>query len=264
MIDLTKSWPLGLNRRNWWQFTLFFIALIAGLYLIDILASRGAQAFPAQVVAFFAWLTEWGESDWILIPTLAFTVLCGLLALAIPKRIPKLALLQMTQLFGFIFIGVGLPGLVAALLKRIIGRGRPELYDSIGSLGFQNIFNAYPYQSFPSGHATTALGMAFVVGFLSPRWFPAFLAFGLGIAASRVIVGAHYPTDVLAGMVLGTLGAYLVRNFFASRRWVFEFTPSGNVRPRNLSAVRRLIRGNKRKTVSGPRDSAPVLPTDRP
>lgn len=264
MIDLAKPWPLGLNRRNWWQFALLFATLVAALYWIDITASRYAGSFPPEVIGFFEWLTEWGESDWILIPSLAFAVLCGVLAFVIPKRIPKLALLQMTQVFAFIFIGVGLPGLIANLLKRTIGRGRPELFDQVGSLGFQNFANNYAFESFPSGHATTALGMAFVVGFLAPRWFPALLAFGLGIAISRVVVGAHYPTDVLAGMALGTLGAYAVRNFFALRRWGFEFAQNGNVRLRDAVAVRRLIKGNKRKKANSPRDSAAALPSDRP
>jgi hypothetical protein len=40
--------------------------------------------------------------------------------------------------------------------------------------------------------------------------------------------------------VLGTLGAYAVRYFFATRRWGFEFTPDGRVAQRSLVAVKRL------------------------
>jgi membrane-associated phospholipid phosphatase len=62
------------------------------------------------------------------------------------------------------------------------------------------------------------------------------------IAISRVIIGAHYPSDVVGGAVLGTLGAYAVRNFFAERRWVFRVRPDGRIVRRRLAAVQRLLR----------------------
>jgi membrane-associated phospholipid phosphatase len=69
------------------------------------------------------------------------------------------------------------------------------------------------------------------------------LALATLVAVSRIVIGAHYPTDVLGGVVLGTLGAYAVRNFFAERRWIFRVLPDGRVVPRRLAAVQRLIRG---------------------
>ena len=51
------------------------------------------------------------------------------------------------------------------------------------------------------------------------------------IFISRVIVTAHHPSDVMAGALLGTIGALMVRNYFASRRIVFGVTPDGAVEP---------------------------------
>lgn len=245
MIDLSKPWPLGLSRTTWWRFALAFAALLAVSVWFDPWFSVTARAWPTPVNDFLAYITDYGLSDWILIPSLALMIVSGLLGLAIPKRTPKLALLEMTQLHAFIFIGVGLPGLIANLIKRAIGRPRPELLDQLGHLDFTPILNDWTYQSFPSGHSTTSFAIAFVIGFLSRRWLLPLLVVAVIVGVSRVAVGAHYPTDVMGGAVVGSLGAYAVRAFFASRGWLFVYRPDGTIALRDFAAVRRLVRSRK-------------------
>jgi len=246
MIDLSKPWPLGLSRATWWRFALASVALLAAVVWFDPWLSATARAWPRPVNDVFAAVTDYGLSDWILIPSLFLMLLCAGLALLMRKRwAPRLALIEMTQLYAFIFIGVGLPGLLSNLIKRAIGRGRPELFDQVGSLNFQNVFNDWTYQSFPSGHTTTAFAFAFVVGFLSRRWFLPLLLVAAVIGVSRVAVGAHYPTDVLGGIIVGTLGAYAVRSFFAARGWLFSIAPDGTIALRSFAATRRLVRSRK-------------------
>ncbi len=247
MIDLSNPLPFGLSRRNWPLFAGGFVVILGVLLLFDHPLSVLASTQTPQVTQFFAEVTRWGQSDWILYPSLALLVVSALVAWVIPKRIPKLALIEMIQLYGFIFLGVGLPGLVANLLKRLIGRARPDFFDSAGTLGFHSFANNYHYESFPSGHTTTAFAAAMVLGFLSPRWFGIGLIYAVAVGASRLELGAHYPTDVFAGMVLGTLGAYAVRDAFAKRRWGFDRLPDGRIVRRESVAVRRLIRPRQRK-----------------
>lgn len=245
MIDLSKPWPLGLNRRTWWRFALAVLVLLALVVWFDPWFSRTAQAWPRPVNDVLAVITDYGLSDWVLIPSLALMLLCGAFAVLIRKRGPHLALVEMTQLYGFIFVGVGLPGLLTNLVKRLIGRGRPHLLEQVGHLNFENIFNDWTYQSFPSGHTTTAVALAFVIGFLSRRWLWPLLTVAAVVAVSRVAVGAHYPTDVIGGAVVGMLGAYAVRNFFVARSWLFEERPGGSIGLRGFAATRRLIRSSK-------------------
>ena len=247
MIDLSNPWPFGLSRRNWPLFLASFVLALVFLGFFDHPLSVLAHAQSSDVINLFAEITRWGQSDWILYPSAALLVVTALVAVIVPRRMAKLALIEMLELYGLIFVGVGLPSLVSNLLKRLIGRGRPELFDSVGTLGFHPVLNGYLNQSFPSGHTTTAFAAAMVLGFLAPRWFGLGLLYAIAIGLSRLVLDAHYPTDVLGGAVLGTLGAYAVRNYFALRGWGFRRLPDGRLVQRPVVAVRRLVRWPQRK-----------------
>ncbi len=239
MFDLQKPWPLGLSRRTWPAFLVAIVLGLAVLASLDVAASRGAIGWPDEWRAPFFFITDYGLSDWVLIPTLVLAILLGLVRMPLHglwRRVcGELALLS-----TFIFVGVGGPGLITNLFKRLIGRGRPSEFDAAGAFSFQNVFNDWTFQSFPSGHSATAVALAFTVGFLWPRLFAVFLAVGVVVAISRVPVGAHYPTDVFAGIIVGMLGAYLVRNIFAQRGWLFERQPDGRIARKPFVALREL------------------------
>jgi len=77
--------------------------------------------------------------------------------------------------------------LLSSLIKFAVGRARPDG----GS------------RSFPSGHATVVFAIAFVLARRFPRFrFAAYLGAAV-IAATRVLLNKHYPSDVLAGAALG-------------------------------------------------------------
>lgn len=240
MIDLTKKWPLGLDSRRWPLFCFGVVLGVALLSQIDVWASRTAIAWPDAWRAPFFAITDYGLSDWVLIPSLAI-LLVTLLAGFVLSGQAKLVSRELAALSGFIFLGVGVPGLISNLLKRLIGRSRPVEFEVHGAFSFQHIFNDWNFQSFPSGHTTTAIALAFVVGFLWPRLFPYFLAIGVVVGISRVPVGMHYPTDVFAGVVVGMLGAYLVRNIFARRGVLFEQRADGHIVRRPLVAIRSAL-----------------------
>lgn len=245
MIDLSRPWPFDIDGRNWHYFAAGFLAVLVIVSFYDHTLSAYAISQSSDVRNFFGAFTRWGKSDWILIPALVLLALSTLGMLIVRRRVLKLAFLELTQIFAFIFVGVGLPGLIAAILKRAIGRGRPPVFDQVGALGFHPVANNYFYQSFPSGHSTTAFAAAMVLGFLAPRWFGLALLGAIAIAVSRVVTDAHYPTDIIAGMVLGSLGAYAVRAFFASRGWGFVRGADGRIRQRDVIAMARLF--SKRK-----------------
>jgi undecaprenyl-diphosphatase len=70
--------------------------------------------------------------------------------------------------------------------------------------------------SFPSGHATTSFGIAFVLSHYYPFFLIALLVYGVSslIAISRIYVAEHYPSDVMSGAILGTITAQLFLPIF--------------------------------------------------
>ncbi|MCZ4346277.1 phosphatase PAP2 family protein [Devosia neptuniae] len=242
MSKLTRRWPFGLSSRTWPDRAMAVILVLFVLVFVDAWASQSAQAWPDVWRAPFAFVTDFGLSDWVLIPSLLVFVVT-FIALRLPQGRYRAAIHELSLLSGFVFVGVGLPGLFVNLLKRLIGRARPDHFLDLGAFHFQPIFNDWSFQSFPSGHTTTAIGTALVVGFMMPRLFRVILFIAVMTGLSRVVIGMHYPTDVVGGFVVGTLGAYAVRNGFARRRWLFVARSDGSVRFRGVPNLRRLFRG---------------------
>lgn len=63
--------------------------------------------------------------------------------------------------------------------------------------------------SFPSGHAMTSFAIAVAVGSFYPQCQPSLIALAALIAASRIIVGMHFLTDIVVGALMGALIGYL-------------------------------------------------------
>lgn len=249
MIELSHPWPFEITPRNWPWFALGFVVLIGALAPFDHSLSVYATGQSSEVHHFFSGFTRWGSSEWILIPAFGLLVICGALIVVVRQRTLKLAVLEVSRIVAFIFLGIGVPTLGAYIFKRALGRCRPPAFDLSGAFAFHPFANSYLCQGFPSGHATTAFAGAMVLGFLAPRWYGLALLGAIGIAVSRVVTAAHYPTDVVAGAFFGALGAYAVRWFFARRRWGFVRRADGHIVLRDLVALSKLT---AKKTRSQP------------
>jgi membrane-associated phospholipid phosphatase len=256
MVDLTPRWPLGLTKQNWWAGAAIALLVlsIAAAFDRDFLAS--AMEIGASDSGMWEQLTNYGEHGWILYPAATLFVLTAIAAFVVRQRLWRLILWQFAALYAFVFIGVGLPSLFTALIKRAIGRARPPLLEEEGLYSFApNLFD-WTHQSFPSGHATTAFALALVLAFLAPRWTYVTLVLAVGIAISRVILGMHYPTDVVAGAVVGIMGAYLVRWWFAGRRWAFEHR-GDRIVIRPFIALKRRSQLKRRRSAQAPLPGRP-------
>ncbi len=151
----------------------------------------------------FKTVTVLGESQWYLV--------AGLLVWAFfRKSRPREASAGL-----FLFTSVAASGIIANVMKSLLGRARPRLHFNANVYGFDPFQIEYARLSFPSGHAATALGAATVLAILFPRFRPLFLLAGLTVAVSRVVLTQHYVSDIMAGSLLGAVTtAVLYRNLF--------------------------------------------------
>ncbi|HLL38630.1 MAG TPA: phosphatase PAP2 family protein [Rubrobacteraceae bacterium] len=177
------------------------IALFAKI--VEDVVEGESRRFDEAILLFIYYYTpDWLDGSLRLVTTLGYYwVVLPLLAaatLAFYRKGWKLSanLLVVSTLGGMV---------LTTALKTLLRRSRPELFDS----GYDASF-----YSFPSGHATIAVGFYGALTLLLAwrlrglrRWavVTAGIAIVLLIGLSRLYLGVHYPTDVLAGFLAAPL-----------------------------------------------------------
>ena len=102
---------------------------------------------------------------------------------------------------------IGVDGVLTYSLKHIINRDRPPFTYPDEILAYQALY----HQSMPSGHTSLAFATATSLIIKYPKWYvivPSYL-WACSVGYSRMNLGVHYPSDVLAGAVLGTASAWV-------------------------------------------------------
>lgn len=134
---------------------------------------------------------------------------------ALPRLRPLAAPMRaLSAVPAFLFAAVAVSGLAADLLKVIIGRTRPKLLFAAHLYGFDGFALRPDYWSFPSGHAATIVSLAAALTMLWPRHVLFYAFFAAIVALGRVVVGAHYPSDVLAGAFIAVATTHYVGVLF--------------------------------------------------
>ncbi|TAA69726.1 phosphatase PAP2 family protein [Planococcus salinarum] len=145
----------------------------------------------------------------------------------------------------FFITAVGGGGLLTTLLKRFYSRERPSINEAIDAVGF----------SFPSGHSMGSLIFYGFIMFLIIRgpqkeWVKWTVSLSLAvlvvlIGISCIYLGAHYPSDVVAGYIAGTIWLLLC---LTALEWI-NWQTGSDIRPvkglRNI--LRSILRGAKGK-----------------
>jgi undecaprenyl-diphosphatase len=204
------------------------ILLVAvAMVFADAPLAAASKQLPGWIHAAFAFMTDFGKSGWFLWPT--GIVLAVIAAVTSPALAPlgRLVLAAIAVRTGFLFAAIALPGLFATIIKRLIGRARPFVGTEADPFLYGQLVWRADYASMPSGHATTAFAAAIAVGLLWPRLRSLMLLYALIIAVSRVVLDAHYLSDVIAGAFVGSIGALIVRNWFARRHLGFVVDAHG-------------------------------------
>ena len=103
-------------------------------------------------------------------------------------------------------IALGISQSIVSIVKKILERERPyKILKSINTFGIE--LKDY---SFPSGHTTAGFTIATILSLNIPSWSILFYLIALTVGISRMYLGVHYPTDVVAGIILGVLTSVIV------------------------------------------------------
>jgi len=218
-------------RPSWtWAATVCTIVATGGLaalvfaigFLADASAAHEAALLPPGTVALFRTITKFGESGYLLLLSAGLIAVRLALPLARWRRRVAVAAALLSARATYFFVVIALSGVLAQLVKHGVGRARPSLMPQLGAYHFDFLSIRASLASFPSGHATTAFAAATALALFVPVWGVPLFAGATLIAASRIAIGAHYLSDVIAGSLLGISCAILIARWFARRGLVFE------------------------------------------
>jgi undecaprenyl-diphosphatase len=219
-----------LARHSLWLVAGLSALIIVLMFMFDateigLMPKRGSpDLWPVRI------LTDFGKDEYVLY-TLAAIFVIAALAYPLLRSHARPALARFAIRVEFFVLAVALPVLVAELIKWTVGRGRPFVGGKADAFNFVPFTGTEAYFSFPSAHAVTAFALAFAVTAIWPRLWVAASAYAVLIAASRLLLLAHHPSDVVGGALVGIVGAMAVRYWFAARRVGFDIHDDGKIVP---------------------------------
>jgi lipid A 4'-phosphatase len=116
---------------------------------------------------------------------------------------------------AFLFLSIATSGVIVDILKVVFGRARPKLLFQSDIFGFMWLGWNADHWSFPSGHSATIVALMTALWYLWPQHVLFYVLAAAIVAGSRVVVGAHFLADALAGALVAILTTRSVARIFA-------------------------------------------------
>ncbi len=219
-----------LNQLNAQEKKVCIYLLIGALFflLFDYSIASFFDSLNYQTKSLFGTLTHFGDSLYFFIPTIITWALVKII------KSKNQIINTISEISLFIFLNILLSGIVTQILKHIIGRPRPVLFNGFDLKSLDIIHFDSKWHSFPSGHSATIFAFIFCMIFLFPKIKNILITIAIIIASTRVIVGAHFISDIFGGALVAYLTSILILKKLASKNILFieeneKFFPNSNV-----------------------------------
>ena len=218
------------NQLNSQEKRISIYLLIGAFFflLFDYSVASFFDSINHQTKSLFGTLTHFGDSLYFFVPTI---LIWGLIKIIKSKN---QIMETMSDISLFIFLNILLSGIVTQILKHIIGRPRPVLYNGFELKSLDIIQFDSKWHSFPSGHTATIFAFIFCMIFLFPKIKNALITIAIIIASTRVIVGAHFISDIFGGALVAYLSTIFISKKLADKNKLFKsendkLIPNNNV-----------------------------------
>ncbi len=176
----------------------------------------------ASVYTPFQFITALGKSGWILVICAVAVIATSLVRWTLLPRRTAVAIAGLNADAVFVFASVAVSGSLISLVKNVIGRARPRWLETLGQHHFEFAAFDASFASFPSGHSTTFGALAMAIALLVPKLRWAMVIVAVVGGASRSFVGAHYLSDIVAGLVCGAVMTVLLARTLGQRGIMFS------------------------------------------
>lgn len=193
------------------SFAAVLLLIILSYFFLDLPVTLYCKGLNKGILDFFGIVTEFGISTWYLV---------GSFALFLFYRFFQRRPIYAYRAF-FLFISIAASGIIANIIKVIIGRYRPEMFFEKGLYGV-NFLNfsfsnfSHGLTSFPSGHTATTFSLAWALSLFFPRTRIPLFCFAVMVGVSRVIITSHYLSDALGGAYVGIMSVLFLKEIIGS------------------------------------------------
>lgn len=156
---------------------------------VDWLQQHFFSVVPESTAVFFSRIFPW----------IVIGAVVGIFCILCLRALFRKQVIAFDTVFWGVFLSLVLAGITSELIKTIVAEPRPFLS------GVRSLYTHGDYDSFPSGHTLlfTTLASAITVRYRLLGWFLGVCALVIGLA--RILVGIHWPLDILAGGILGVI-----------------------------------------------------------
>jgi membrane-associated phospholipid phosphatase len=181
-------------------FAVTAVLCLVSILIVDRAVTDWAMTLQASTRSAFSEIARLSAPEvWIPL-SVAGAVICYAL-----DRLGVSGMKRAFHAFAFVAAATIVAGGLLNVAKFVFGRLRPKAYLADGSYGFDPFSFDYAMNALPSGHTQAAVTFAVALILIAPRYDLAFAAFGVLIAAARVIHTNHWVADVIAGAWLGAV-----------------------------------------------------------